>query len=523
MDAICEQRTRPGQLPAEKRIRTDTLCLYFSWPIFFVILQVFFLVVIYGRTFSFLHPKDLNGLRCGIDNSQFFPNLSDFQNSPLLSYNKRCISDCDGTTFFSYCIPTSKKELKKSPLPFKIISDYQQYFKFSVFIVFFTFILSFPIYYLCAKYSKIIVYILLGFSCGIIAYLILKTIAFKSYSLFFETVIFGTSYLLFFFYIQRRIGVIGPILTTSFNYLIREKTLFIAPLFILFFSFIIALFSLLGFLFTDGVVSYNLTPSYFSSIGTLTTEQHSSLIITKLLFIILGIWLIEFLFVWIRISISSIISRLYFKHQSISLFESLNLSLKYHCGTIFFGSFVCFALEALSTFFVLLKKWLEKTKNTFVKFVCKCILNLCVILVKFVDEVNRLAFVYISLECISFWDGCKRATNAFKVDSILSIDILMHNIFFGARLIVASIAGILTYQYFDGLGLMKISVPVLVVSFLVYFTLASIDVVLSSAAQTVMVCMLEDAKDEGAYAPDELHDIMVWFKENVGNRIGFHI
>ena len=218
----------------------------------------------------------------------------------------------------------------------------------------------------------------------------------------------------------------------------------------------------------------------------------------------------------VRMTISYIISTIYFHHPVPTFSESLCIILKYHAGTVFFGSFVCFALEAISTFFVYMQKWLEKTKNSFVKFILKCILNICFILVRFVEEINRISFVYTALEGVTFWDGCKKASNLFKIDSILSIDVLMRNIFFGARIITASCAAIAAFFYLRDVGLMYNQVAVLIVFLTIYFTLKTIDAVISAASQTVLVCMVEDAKDEGGYAPNELKNIMVWLRERVG-------
>lgn len=505
---------QPGLHPVERRVQTDTLFLHFSWPIFFAILQVFIFVIIFGRTFSFVHPADINGLRCGIDNSLLYSNLSDFTNSNYLSYKSNCISECDGKPFLSYCIPTTRKLLRKSPLIFQLISDFRSYYTFSIFLIILTLTLSFPLSFICAKFAKFIAYTLIFIVAGSTAYFTYQSIKYKAYPILFDTLFFGITYLILLFYIKKRLNIISPLLTCSFKFMYKAKTMFLAPLFLIILSSLVFLFTLLGILFTNGVVKYDINTNIFTD--SIKTEQHSSLFMTKFLFIFLGIWMLNFLFVLVRISISYIITTVYFNHPIPTFWESLKKILRYHTGTVFFGSFVCFCLEAISTFFVYIQKWLEKTKNSFVKFILKCLLNVCFILVRFVEEVNSISFVYTALEGVSFWDGCKKASNLFKIDSILSIDILMRNILFGARLIVASCSAIATYFYVRDLSLLRNHVAIVAVFVIVYFVLKTIDAVISPAAQTILVCLLEDAKDEGAYAPNEMKNIMVWLRERVG-------
>lgn len=505
---------QPGLHPVERRVRTDTLFLHFSWPLFFAILQVFIFVIIFGRTFSFIHPADVNGLRCGIDNSLLYSNLSDFKDNNYLSYKSNCISECDGNPFLSYCIPTTKKYLRKSPFIFQLISDFRLYFSFSIFLIILTLIFSFPLSFICAKFAKFIAYTLIFIVAGSTAYFTYQSIRYKAYPILFDALFFGITYLILLFYIKKRLNIISPLLTSSFKFMYKAKSMFLAPLFLIALSIIVLLFTVLGVLFTNGVVKYNINSGIFSE--TIKTEQHSSLTLTKALFIFLGIWMINFLFVLVRISISYIITTVYFNHPIPTFSESLLTILKYHSGTVFFGSFVCFALEAASTFFVYIQKWLEKTKNSFVKFLLKCILNICFVFVRFVEEINSISFVYTALEGVSFWDGCKKAANLFKIDSVLSIDILMRNIFFGTRLIVASCASFATYFYVRDLGLMKPHLAVIIVFLMVYFVLKTIDAVINASSQTMLVCLLEDAKDEGIYAPDEMKNIMIWLRERVG-------
>ncbi|OHT02723.1 hypothetical protein TRFO_30088 [Tritrichomonas foetus] len=517
-----EEEKQPGQFPVERRVKTDTLCLHFSWPLFFMILQIFLFVIICGRSFSFLHPADSNGLRCGIDNSLFYPNLSDFSDHRYLTFQSKCSNECEGIKYFSFCIPTERKKLSKSPLSFRIINDTFEYRYFGLLMIIITFIFSFPIYFIFAKFSLYITYFLLFSVTGSVVFIVAKSLLNHFYLFAVEVLCFGISYLFVLLYIKRRIHVIGPIVTTSFKFLMKSKDIFLAPILILLFSLIIFSFIVFGVLFSNGVAQPIVSSSGLLSGSYLQLHQHFSLLITKLLFPFLGIWIIEFVFVLTRFAVSFITASLYFKHPKVSFIKALQIGLKYHAGTIFFGSFVVFLLEFLSTLFMAMKKWLKKTKNSFVRFLCRCILNLCFLLVKFVGEINRLSFVYTAVEGVSFWDGCKKASKSFQIDSVLSITLLLNNILFGARILIASIVAILTYKYIDGLGLMKPVIPVIVVPLLVYFTLSAIDLVIAASSQTLLVCMIEDARDDGSYAPFELQNIMNWMKERVG-RVNFSI
>ena len=85
----------------KERVKTDLLWFHFSWPIFFVVFQIFIFVIVYGQDFSIFHPPDNNGFRCGINNARFSKEFLDNKNKTLLLHNGLCAKKCSGTTFLS--------------------------------------------------------------------------------------------------------------------------------------------------------------------------------------------------------------------------------------------------------------------------------------------------------------------------------------------------------------------------------------------------------------------------------------
>lgn len=496
-------------ISSKERVKTDVLCFHFSWPIFFAVFQIFIFVIVYGQDFSIFHPPDNNGFRCGINNARFAKGLSDNKNKTFLLHNGLCAKHCSGSTFLSYCIPKNKTLLKHSSSSLKISSDFLEYKKFSIYLIIAIITFSIPIYFIIIKEISIISIIFLAFisilSCGSAIYEFYT----KNYGFAIFLCIVGSIYIVFFIFLRSKINSIKPILLSSLSLLQKNKSLFVLPFLIMFLIFIVIAISIFGFVFSKGV------SEPIPTVNGLRQNQHNSLSLTTAMFPVLGVWLVEFILSWARSAVALVISSTYFQKNAPTITEALALMAHFHSGTLFFGSFVIFCLEQMSNFFNFLKQTMKESKSPFVKFTCKCTLNICFCCVQFFGEVNRLSTVYTAVKGLSFWDGCKKASSALKIQSVLSIELIIHHLFLGIRLLLSFATLVAVFVYQQQLALYFPLIPILWIPITVYIALASIDVTFSASSDTILMCLCEDAKTDGFHGPKDLEGIVNWLKEHV--------
>jgi hypothetical protein len=504
----------PGEFPVKARVVTDTLCLHFSFPVVFLTLLLFASVLYFGHEFSFIHAPDKNGLRCGLDNRLFHPELPDLRAHRLLTANRECSVHCNGTGFLSYCLPKSASDLKGASFSFKAAYDTSQYWAFAIAATVIAIVVAFPFYLICAKVSIIVTYasaiIVLCIALTAGGLLIWLHHFFSAAAVSLLTIL----YFVLIYFLKRKIHVLSPLIGTSLKLLSSSNASLLSAFFILIAGLIGFAFAVTGVLFAIGVGD----PKVAGDGNQLHVVQHGSLHLTAFVFPFLGVWLTEFCVAWARTAISCVVASGYFNHIVPSFLEALGLMGYFHSGTLAFGSFAVLLLENLSVFFQLIGSSVKNTPSFFVRFVGKCVLSCCFCLVQFVGEIHRLSFVFTAMKGVSFWDGCKEAAAALKIDSVLSVDILLHNVFLSVRIFVTMITAAATLIYVKNLELVMPWIPMAAIPTVVYIALSAIEVTMGASSETILICLCEDAKAEGIYAPSDLEAVLKWMQEAVGKQ-----
>jgi hypothetical protein len=511
---IPDDELPPGEFPVKARAMTDTLCLNFSWPVGVLTLLLFASVVYFGHDFSFIHAPDKNGFRCGLNNQLFHPNFPDLRDHRLLTADRECAIHCNGTEFMSYCIPKSARDLKTASFSFKIAYDASRYWAFALAAIVISIVVAFPFYLICAKVSVIATYasaiIVLCMAVTAVGVLIWRHNFFSVAAVSLLTIL----YLAFVYFLKRKIHVLSPLIANSLNLLSSSNASVLSAFFILIAGLIGFVFAMIGILFALGIGQ----PTVLGDDSQLRVVQHGSLHLTAFLFPFLGVWLTEFCVAWARTAISCVVASGYFNQVVPSFLEALGLMAYFHSGTLAFGSFAVLLLENLSVFFQLIGNSIKTTHSFFIKFLGKCMLACCFCLVQFIGEIHRLSFVFTAMKGVSFWDGCKEAATALKIDSILSIDILLHNVFLSVRIFLTLITAATTLIYVNNLELIMPWLPMAAIPAVVYIALSAIEVTMGASSETILICLCEDAKSEGIYAPKDLEAVLSWMIEAVGKQ-----
>lgn len=507
-----EESPRPGRYPVRVRKRTDFVCVVFSVPVMVMVVILFTLTVSYGMTFSFLHPAETTGFRCGINNKQFHSGMNDNTNLAYLGADGKCLAKCPGSSLFYYCLPNTTAALKKAPISLKVWYDASRYVWFGLAMIIAAVLIAFP---LCLCFGKLAVFLSHASTILVVGFEIILTIVFLYFKWYYlasyllMTILF---YVVFSFFVKRRVHVIAPLMTASFSFLKKHKTLFFVPFIIILVTAVVACVAGFGTLMSLGLGTPDSQNGY-------RLVKHKSLSATTLIFPLMGVWVSEFFVAWIRTAVSLIIASSYFQQEIPNLWTALSELMHFHAGTFFFGSFAVFLLENISLLFQFIRSTMSRTQNMFVKFLCKCVMMCAFCLIQFVGEINRLSFVFTAMKGMSFWAGCKHAAKTLKIDTLFSIDMLLHNVFFSVRIIITFAVAVLTFGYAERLELLLPWIPLAAIPTTVYLALSAIDVTIGTTSETILMCLCEDAKDEGIYAPKDLQVVLEWLKEKVTNNV----
>ena len=508
-----EREEREEKFEGDRGIVTDVLCLRFSEPIFIAVLILFLFIIFYGFDFSFIHPEDEKGFRCGLNNSLYGAKGKDFSDLPIVGLNRSkriCMDECDGTQIFSYCIPNNFRELKKAPIAFKLADDFLNYWYILILFVLLTIAISLPVYFICAKFAAVLFGFSIFMSIIVTAFVSFYSLKVEDYASF-TVLVFSIIGLVFtFFYYRRRISIISPIVVTGMSFLKQTPTTFLVIPILLFTGLCSIIFIIISYMFIQGIGEPKV------SFGKMTLERHGSLIWTTILFILIGQWIFEFINTLMRIAVSRIVCHTYFRKKAPSLSDSVKHIIRFHAGTVFFGSFVCFLLDDIAYLLNRLKKAAEKTENKFLSFIYKLILMMSIIITKIAGDVNRLSFVFTALKGVSFWDSCKYAANAMIDSHFCMIEVVIHDVFWFIRMCVAATCSAIAYAVAGSIGLFKPSIFILVTGFVIYSTISSIESILYAASESVLVCVREDANTHGAqdtYAPPQLWEAVGFFSK----------
>lgn len=505
--------------PGDRGIITDNLCYHFSVPIFIAVLFVFFGVLITGFKFSFMHPENEKGFRCGINNDVYGAIDHDFTHFPyviLNGSNRYCSNACTVRKFFRYCIPTDAKNIKKLPYKFKLVDDFLSYWKYIVIFSAVVIVLSIPVYLICAKLTSIIFTLSIFLSILLTAITSVFAIKYKFYSSFSYLLTLTFGLIILFVYFRKNIRAISPMVSVSVDYFKRVPSiLLVAPILILggLFAFFFVVF---GYLFSRGVGDAVVTGN------RMTIESHGSLVWTIILFILAGQWFYEFLRTLLRMAVARIVCHLYFQKQPPRLSESILHILKYHTGTVFLGSFVIYLLSDLVYLLQRLRKYAEKIENRFVRFIIKCITTCFILITKIAGDINRLSFVFTALKGVSFWDSCKWALDAVTDVNFAATEVIVFRIFWFVKISIVLTFSAIAYFISSYIGLFYSSLFVAIVYISIFYIVDSVETVLFASCESILVCAREDVKIHGAQnaiAPPQLWEVVTLF----GNGVPQHV
>uniref|UniRef100_A0A8C1VJ81 Choline transporter-like protein n=1 Tax=Cyprinus carpio TaxID=7962 RepID=A0A8C1VJ81_CYPCA len=208
------------------------------------------------------------------------------------------------------------------------------------------------------------------------------------------------------------------------------------------------------------------------------------------------------------------------------LCASLGRSLRYHTGSLAFGSLILAIVQIIRVLLEYIDHKLKGAQNKFAKFLLCCLKCCFWCLEKFIKFLNRNAYIMVAIYGKNF---CRSACDAFfllmrNVIRVVVLDKVTDFILFLGKLLIVGLVGIFAFFFFSGHtdafkgaapSLHYYWVPILTVLVGSYFIAHGFFSVYAMCVDTLFLCFCEDLeRNDGSasrpyYMTTELRDILM--------------
>uniref|UniRef100_A0A3Q3W290 Choline transporter-like protein n=1 Tax=Mola mola TaxID=94237 RepID=A0A3Q3W290_MOLML len=207
------------------------------------------------------------------------------------------------------------------------------------------------------------------------------------------------------------------------------------------------------------------------------------------------------------------------------LFSALGRSLRYHTGTLAFGSFIISIIQIIRVFLEYLDHKLKGAQNKFARFLLCCLKCCFWCLEKFMKFINRNAYIMVAIYGKNF---CTSARDAFfllmrNMIRVAVLDKVTDFLLFLGKLLIVGLVGIFAFFFFSGRvkafedtapSLNYYWVPILTVVIGSYLIAHGFFSVYAMCVDTLFLCFCEDLeRNDGTatrpyYMSSTLHEIL---------------
>ncbi|KAJ7992695.1 hypothetical protein DPEC_G00281350 [Dallia pectoralis] len=207
------------------------------------------------------------------------------------------------------------------------------------------------------------------------------------------------------------------------------------------------------------------------------------------------------------------------------VFSSLGRSLRYHTGTLAFGSLILSIVQIIRVLLEYIDHKLQGTQNAFTKFLLCCLKCCFWCLEKFIKFLNRNAYIMVAIYGKNF---CTSAKDAFfllmrNMIRVAVLDKVTDFLLFLGKLLIVGLVGIFAFFFFSGKvkafentapTLNYYWVPILTVAVGSYLIAHGFFSVYAMCVDTLFLCFCEDLeRNDGSaarpyYMSASLHDIL---------------
>ncbi|XP_041370709.1 choline transporter-like protein 2 [Gigantopelta aegis] len=223
----------------------------------------------------------------------------------------------------------------------------------------------------------------------------------------------------------------------------------------------------------------------------------------------LAIWLVNFVVAFGQMTLAGTFGLYYWapsKPKILPAFPvllSFGRTVRYHLGTVAFGSFIITLVKLIRLLLEYLDGRLKGTENAVAQFILKCMKCCFWCLEKFLKFINKNAYIMCAIYGKNF---CASAKKAFflimrNVVRVVVVDNVADFLLFLAKLVIVAAAGVASYFFFEGRipflknyvpSLHFYFVPTVIVILGSYVVASCFFSVYEMAVKTLFLCFLQD-------------------------------
>ncbi|XP_060092713.1 choline transporter-like protein 2 isoform X2 [Heteronotia binoei] len=238
------------------------------------------------------------------------------------------------------------------------------------------------------------------------------------------------------------------------------------------------------------------------------TAYHKYLIVFQIYNAFMFFWLTNFVIALGQVTLAGAFASYYWAFKkpddmpAFPLFSSFGRALRYHTGSLAFGSLILALVQIVRVILEYLDHRLKAAENKFAKFLLTCLKCCFWCLEKFIKFLNRNAYIMIAIYGTNF---CTSARNAFfllmrNIIRVAVLDKVTDFLLFLGKLLIVGSVGILAFFFFTQrikLGqqtqpLNYYWVPILTVVVGSYLIAHGFFSVYAMCVDTLFLCFLED-------------------------------
>ncbi|XP_065275168.1 choline transporter-like protein 2 isoform X2 [Emys orbicularis] len=239
------------------------------------------------------------------------------------------------------------------------------------------------------------------------------------------------------------------------------------------------------------------------------TAYHKYLIVFQIYNAFMFFWLANFVIALGQVTLAGAFASYYWAFKkpddmpAFPLFSSFGRALRYHTGSMAFGSLILAIVQIIRVLLEYLDHRLKAAENKFAKFLLTCLKCCFWCLEKFIKFLNRNAYIMIAIYGTNF---CTSAKNAFfllmrNIIRVAVLDKVTDFLLFLGKLLIVGSVGILAFFFFtQRIDVVRDTapplnyywVPILTVIMGSYLIAHGFFSVYAMCVDTLFLCFLED-------------------------------
>ncbi|XP_036385684.1 choline transporter-like protein 2 isoform X1 [Megalops cyprinoides] len=261
------------------------------------------------------------------------------------------------------------------------------------------------------------------------------------------------------------------------------------------------------------------------------SSYHKYLIFLQFYNVFLFFWCANFVTALGQVTLAGAFASYYWAFKkpddipSNPILSSLGRALRYHTGSLAFGSLILAIVQVIRVVLEYLDQKLKGAQNKFAKFLLSCLKCCFWCLEKFIKFLNRNAYIMMAIYGKNF---CRSARDAFfllmrNILRVAVLDKVTDFLLFLGKLLIVGIVGIFSFFFFSGRiraiedkapSLNYYWVPILTVALGSYLIAHGFFSVYAMCVDTLFLCFCEDLeRNDGSterpyFMNPELHEIL---------------